>query len=157
MLLSEIMTRRVGDIAPQATLTEAAQKMRAMDVGALPVREGNQLIGIVTDRDLALALGEVPDAGHITLDRVMSRHVHTCRPDDDLAMALERMAAHRVRRLPVVDDAGDVKGLVSIDDIVLWGLESSGVSTHGLVVALRALCAASSFAAREYADHIQPS
>jgi len=158
MQVHKIMTEPPQTCPRGMHLADASRRMRASGCGSLIVLgPDGRIAGIVTDRDLALALGEVPDAGHITLDRVMSRHVHTCRPDDDLAMALERMAAHRVRRLPVVDDAGDVKGLVSIDDIVLWGLESSGVSTHGLVVALRALCAASSFAAREYADHIQPS
>jgi predicted transcriptional regulator len=82
----------------------------------------------------------------------MSRPVHTCRPEDDVRVALERMANARVRRLPVVAEDGDVKGLVSIDDLVLWGLQSSGVGMHALIAALRALCATSGFAARDYGD-----
>ena len=82
----------------------------------------------------------------------MSRPVQTCGPDDHVGVALDRMAAFHVRRLPVVDENGDVKGLISIDDIVLWGLRTPGVSTQALVAALRALASASSFAARKYAE-----
>jgi CBS domain-containing protein len=137
-------------------LVEASRRMRASGCGSLIVLGPNgRIAGIVTDRDLALALGDTRDAGFLRVDEVMSHHVQTCRPDDDLAVALERMATAHVRRLPVVDD-GDVKGLISIDDIVLWGLRSRGVSRHQLVAALRALCATSSVAAREYADDFQP-
>jgi CBS domain-containing protein len=110
-----------------------------------------RLVGIATDRDLALALGRVRDVGRLTLDRVMSQPVHICGPDDDLSAALERMPSSRVRRLPVANADGDVKGLISIDDIVLGGLKPSGVKMDDLVTTLRSLCAASGFAAREYA------
>ena len=98
-----------------------------------------RLAGIITDRDVALAVADAPDAGRLTIDQVMSRPVHTCRSDDHLGVALDRMAAFHVRRLPVVDVRGDVKGLISIDDIVLWGLRSPGVSIQAVVAALRAL------------------
>jgi CBS domain-containing protein len=158
MQVHKIMTEPPQTCPRGMHLADASRRMRASGCGSLIVLgPDGRIAGIVTDRDLALALGDTPGAGPLTLDQVMSHHVHTCRPDDDLAVALERMARAHVRRLPVVDEHGDVKGLISIDDIVLWGLRSGGVSTHQLVGALRALCATSGFAAREYADDFQPS
>ena len=138
-------------------LADAGRRMRDTGCGSLVVLGARgRVIGIVTDRDLALALGEHHDAARLTVGRVMSQPVHMCRPDDDVTVALDRMASVHVRRLPVVDTDGDVKGLISIDDIVLWGLQSSGVGMHALIAALRSLCAASGFAAREYAQR-EPS
>jgi CBS domain-containing protein len=152
MRVHEIMTEPPQTCPRGMHLADASRRMRQTGCGTLIVlgRHG-RIAGIVTDRDVAVAVGEAPDAGRLTLDQVMSRPVHTCGPDDHLGVALDRMAAFHVRRLPVVDDSGDVKGLISIDDIVLWGLRSPGVSTHAVVAALRALASASSFAAREYA------
>ena len=153
MRVHEIMTEPPQTCPRGMHLADASRRMRASGCGTLIVLgPQGRLAGIVTDRNLALAVGDAPDAGRLTLDQVMSRPVHTCCPDDHLGVALDRMAAFHVRRLPVVDENGDVKGLISIDDIVLWGLRTPGVSTQALVAALRALALASSFAAREYAE-----
>jgi CBS domain-containing protein len=153
MRVHEIMTEPPQTCPRNMHLVDASRRMRATACGTLIVLGPHgRVAGIVTDRDVALAVGDAPEAGHLTLDRVMSRPVHTCGPDDHLGVALDRMAAFHVRRLPVVDERGDAKGLISIDDIVLWGLRTPGVSTHALVAALRALASASSFAAREYTE-----
>jgi len=153
MRVHEIMTEPSQTCPRGMHLADASRRMRATGCGTLIVLGPDGLIaGIITDRDVALAVGDAPDAGRLTLHQVMSRPVHTCRTDDHLGVALDRMAAFHVRRLPVVDESGGVKGLISIDDIVLWGLRSPGVSTHAVVAALRALASASSFAAREYAE-----
>jgi CBS domain-containing protein len=158
MRVHEIMTAPPQTCPRGMHLAEASRRMRAAGCGSLIVLgPDGRLAGIITDRDVALAVADAPDAGRLTLDQVMSRPVHTCRSDDHLGVALDRMAAFHVRRLPVVDVSGDVKGLISIDDIVLWGLRSPGVSTQAVVAALRALASASSFAAREYAETNQPS
>ena len=158
MQVHEVMTEPPQTCPQTMHLADASRRMRASGCGCLIVLGADgRIAGIVTDRDLALALGQERDAARLTLERVMARHVHRCRLGDDLAVALHRMATSRVRRLPVVNADGDVKGLISIDDIVLWGLHSRGVSTHDLLVTLRALCASSSSAAREYAERLQPS
>jgi CBS domain-containing protein len=152
MQVHEIMTEPPQTCPRTMHLADASRRMRDTGCGSLVVLGARgRVVGIVTDRDLALALGEHHDAVRFTVDRVMSQPVQVCQPDDDVTVALERMARVRVRRLPVVDTDGDVKGLISIDDIVLWGLQSSGVSMHTLIATLRALCATSGFAAREYA------
>ena len=152
MQVHQVMTEPPQTCPRTMHLADASRRMRDSGCGSLVVLgTRGRVVGIVTDRDLALALGEHPDAARLTVNRVMSHPVHMCRPDDEVTVALERMASVRVRRLPVVDPDGDVKGLISIDDIVLWGLQSSGVSMHALIAALRSLCATSGFAAREYA------
>ena len=153
MRVHEIMTEPPQTCPRGMHLADASRRMRKTGCGTLIVLGPHgRIAGIVTDRNLALAVGDAPDAGRLTLDQVMSRPVQTCGPDDHVGVALDRMAAFHVRRLPVVDENGDVKGLISIDDIVLWGLRTPGVSTQALVAALRALASASSFAAREYAE-----
>src|SRR5687768_8426153 len=157
MQVHEVMTEPPQTCPDTMHLADASRRMRDTGCGSLIVLgPRGRIVGITTDRDVALALGRHRDAGRLAINRVMSRPVHMCRPDDDVRVALERMASARVRRLPVVSEDGDVTGLISIDDIVLWGLQSSGVGMHGLIAALRALCAASGFAAREYADESRP-
>jgi CBS domain-containing protein len=152
MQVQEVMTAPPQTCPLTMHLADASRRMRDSGCGSLVVLGARgRVVGIVTDRDLALALGEHRNAGGLTVNRVMSQPVHMCQPDDDVTVALERMSNGRVRRLPVVDPDGDVKGLISIDDIVLWGMQSSGLSMHALIAALRALCSTSGFAARQYA------
>jgi CBS domain-containing protein len=117
--------------------------MKDLDCGMLAVLDsGGRLAGVLTDRTLALACGERgTDPSRTTAGEVMTHHVHTCDPDDDLHVALERMAAAHVRRLPVVDAQGNLSGMIGIDDVILWGIGRQGVSIHQLVDALRRICA----------------
>jgi CBS-domain-containing membrane protein len=82
------------------------------------------------------------DPSHILAHEAMTGHVHTCSPDGDLPDALERMTEAKVRRLPVVTSYGDLQGILSIDYIILWGVQHGGVTRKDLVRALRAICAA---------------
>ena len=151
MQVHDVMTEPPQTCPRTMPLAGASRRMHDSGCGSLIVLGAHgRVVGIVTDRDLALAIGQ-RDAARLTVERVMSHRVHMCRADDDVSVALERMARARVHRLPVVDADGDVKGVISIDDIVLWGLQTSGVSMPTLIAALRSLCGASGFAAREYA------
>jgi len=155
MQVHEVMTEPPQTCPQTMHLTDASRRMRTTGCGSLVVLGPHgRIVGFVTDRDLALALGDARNPDHLAVEAVMSRDVHSCRRDDDLALALDRMATFRVRRLPVIDD-GDVKGVISIDDIVVWGLQSAGLSER-LIAALRALCATSSFPAKEYAEGCGP-
>lgn len=118
MKVAEVMSTAVEFVAGDRPVTEAAELMGELDVGALPIGTAAALEGIVTDRDLlfrVVAAGLDP-RGTLVRD-VASRAVIACRESDDLLVAMDLMAANHVRRLPVMDDRGTVCGWVTLADI----------------------------------------
>ena len=141
MTVREIMSEPVVTCGPETTLSAAARLMRDADYGTLPItdRRGN-LIGIVTDRDICLAIGcSARNAAHIAVHEVMTRRLVTAAITDSIHGALSAMKTARVRRLPVLDTFGRLRGIVSIEDVVVRGLESGGVGIDDLVQSLRAM------------------
>jgi CBS domain-containing protein len=117
MQVRDIMTPSVRTLPAAATAEEAAQEMAHYNVGALPVCEGESIIGMITDRDLVvrcMAAGRVPAL--VFLRDLMSRSPVTLAPTDTIGRAARAMGRHRIRRLPVVDQ-GRVVGILSADDI----------------------------------------
>jgi CBS domain-containing protein len=117
MKVSECMTRDVRIVAPDETLQDAARMMADIDAGILPVGEDDRMIGMITDRDIAIrgvAQGRSPDA---KVRDVMSEEVRYCFEDDDADAVLDNMGAIQVRRLPVVDSDKRLVGIVSIGDL----------------------------------------
>ena len=118
---SEVMTMNPVCCLPDETVDKAAQFMKSEDVGSIPVvqdRQSNRLIGIVTDRDLAMrVVAERRDAETTKVREVMTPNPVTCRANDDLRMALNAMAQHKVRRIPVVDESGSVIGIIAQADV----------------------------------------
>jgi CBS domain-containing protein len=118
MLLRDVMTRNVEDIPPQMTLTEAAQKMRVLDVGALPVCEGGRFIGMLTDRDIALrAVAAGRDPRQTQAREIMTPSVIFCYEDQDVRDAARTMEEKQIRRLLVFDHNECACGIVSVGDI----------------------------------------
>ena len=118
MLLRDIMTQGVAEIPPTATLKEAAEKMRTLDVGVLPVCDGQQILGILTDRDIALravALGADPNSTCVT--EAMTPEVIYCFDDEDVEEATKLMEQRQIRRLLVMDHQKHAVGIVSLGDI----------------------------------------
>lgn len=118
MLIAEVMTRSVAAIAPDASLREAARRMDELNVGALPVVDGDRLIGLITDRDItvrATAAGEGPQTTRV--DEIMTEDVHWCGPDEPVEEAVRTMGEFQVRRLPVIDGTGALVGIVSLGDL----------------------------------------
>jgi len=118
MKVDRVYTRKVMATTRSTSLAEAAAAMRRYSVGSLLVLEdggGGRPVGIVTDRDLAL---EGFAAESCTAGAAMTPVIATVRADADLHEALELMRAHGVRRLVVTSAAGDIEGILSIDDIV---------------------------------------
>lgn len=117
----ELMTTDPMCCLPSDTVQEAARLMKRGDVGPVPVvatHDMKELIGIVTDRDLALrvvAAGRDPKTTKV--EEVMTRDLVTCRPEEDVHRALDVMAEHQVRRVPVVDDNGIIVGIIAQADI----------------------------------------
>ncbi len=113
--------------SPETNLGSAIELLWGRNCGVLPIVDAMQkVIGVVTDRDLCVALGtrnRLP--GQITVGDVATGEVHSCRRQDDIHEALETMAKKRVRRLPVVSEDGILEGVLSMDNVVLH-TESAG-------------------------------
>jgi CBS domain-containing protein len=120
MRVKDVMTANVQTCPPDTNLSRAAAMMWEGDCGILPVVEDGILAGIVTDRDICIALGTQDRLPHtVPVRDVETTDVATCEPEDDLRHALELMRRYKVRRLPVTDTDHHLKGIVSLNDIVL--------------------------------------
>lgn len=118
MKISEVMHAGVIEVGPATGLREAARLMQGYDVGALPVVENGRLVGIITDRDIVLrALTNGRDPGGLAVCDVMTEGVVCCRSDDTVEDVILLMAAKKIRRLPVVDEALRVIGMVTLGDV----------------------------------------
>ncbi len=119
MKVRDIMTTGVEIAAPDSSLQEIATLMKNEDVGAIPIVDGNELWGIITDRDIVvrcIAAGKNPS--QTEAQEVLSEDLETVEPDDDVQEAGRIMAEQQVRRLPVVED-GTLVGMVSIGDVAV--------------------------------------
>jgi CBS domain-containing protein len=122
----DVMTARPHCVTLDTPIAQVAELMEAEDVGAVPVLEGEQLSGMVTDRDIVVrAVAKGKDPRGMPVREISSREVVTVGPDHDLAEALQLMAANQVRRLPVVDDENRLVGVVSQADIALEAKEKA--------------------------------
>lgn len=121
MTVKEVMTRQVATCRPESNLAEAIALMWENDCGVLPVLDdGGEILGMITDRDIGVALGTRDARSSEVLVRdVAGDHVLVCRPHDDIHVALQTMRDGKVRRLPVVGVRGRLEGILSMDDVVL--------------------------------------
>jgi CBS domain-containing protein len=132
MQISEVMTRGVECTRPDATLREAAERMKNLGVGPLPVCENDQLVGILTDRDITVrgtAQALPPMLGHVR--DVMTPDVIYCFEDQDVNDAARVMEQNKVRRLVVLDRAKRLAGIVSLGDLAVKA-GSAGLSAEAL-------------------------
>jgi CBS domain-containing protein len=119
MKVQTAMHKGVECVGPDTPITELAKLMRQHDVGSIPIGENDQLIGMVTDRDIVckgLAQNGF-DASRATARDVMTAGIHCCRDDDDLAKAVRHMEALKVRRLPVINKSKRMVGILSLGDV----------------------------------------
>jgi CBS domain-containing protein len=143
MRIRDIMTRDVVSCAKDLNIAAAARLMLDGRFGTLPiVDENGKLIGIVTDRDIAMAAAMLDrNASQIFVHEAMTEQVRSCFADDDIRGALKQMEEARVRRLPVIDGAGHLVGILSVDDIVRRALDRrGGVSSAVFVNVIAAIC-----------------
>ena len=148
MKVEDIMTRDVQCCGPDTNLAAAAKMMWDSDCGALPILNvQGQVMGVITDRDICMAAStknRAPSA--ITAWETASGKAITCRLDDDIRTALDRMEQGKVRRLPVIDDDDVLQGILSMNDVVLAagehrGRSASEVSIEDVVRTLKSICA----------------
>ena len=122
----EVMTDRPRCVTPETPVSEAAQLMKSDDIGSLPILDGEQLAGMVTDRDIVIrAIAEGKDPRGMPVREVASRELVTVHADDDLSTALKLMASQQVRRLPVVDDDNRLVGIVAQADVAVEAKEKA--------------------------------
>jgi CBS domain-containing protein len=141
--VQDVMTKNADSCSPTTTLAAAACKMAAGDFGFLPVVDADRnVMGVLTDRDVCLAISpRTSDPARVGVRDVMRAGAHACRETDDVRTALATMREYRVRRLPVLDAAGRLTGVVSIDDLIRLAAEQpGGVTCEALVDAFRAIC-----------------
>jgi CBS domain-containing protein len=113
----EVMSSNVRSATPTQSLADAAQMMKGDDVGSVPVVDNDQLVGILTDRDIVLrAVAERVDPQAVKVGDIASRDLVTAGPEQELDEALLLMAQHQVRRLPVVEE-GRLVGMLAQADI----------------------------------------
>lgn len=115
----EVMTARVTTVRPETTLRQAARIMRDEDIGSIPVVQGEQLLGMVTDRDIVIrALADGDDRIlQLTVGDVMTPDVQCCFDDQNVGDVLKEMGDQQIRRLPVVDKERHLVGIVSLGDL----------------------------------------
>jgi CBS domain-containing protein len=114
----EVMTDRPRAVSPDTSLSEVARLMESEDVGALPILDGEQLTGMITDRDIVVrAIAKEKDPKGMPVRDVATPEVVVVNADEDLDEALKLMASHQVRRLPVVDDDFRLVGMLAQADV----------------------------------------
>ena len=127
MKVSEVMTREVQTIQPDQPVQEAASFMLDAEAGSIPVTDGERLIGMITDRDIAVrgvAKGHGPDT---PVRELMTNEVVSVRFDDDCDAVASKMSEAQVRRLPVLDEQDRLCGIVSLGDLAR---ETDSESAH---------------------------
>jgi CBS domain-containing protein len=121
MKVHELMTRKVASCRPEMSLAAAGALMWQNDCGILPITaESGKVIGMLTDRDICIALStRAGNSSSIAAGNVAQPQVFVCQPDDDIHTAMRTMRTEKVHRLPVVDEAGTLVGILSLNNIVL--------------------------------------
>ena len=145
MNVKEVMVKEVRFCSPDTNLAEAAEMLWMDACGTLPVVDGNgDVRGMITDRDICIALGTRDALAAATKVREVSLpRLFSCGPDDDIHKALETMAAQKIRRLPVIDQKGILRGILSIDDVVLHARKDpaeSDITYADVVNTLKGVC-----------------
>lgn len=145
MKIGEVMCRPVASCVEDTLLSAAARLMSENDCGALPLLRAGKAVGMITDRDICLAIAKEKRPQEATVGKAMSRMVATLQEDEDVHAALATMAGRRVRRLPVQDARGRLRGILSLDDLVIRAEEPSPIgpvslSYHEVFETFRSIC-----------------
>lgn len=143
MTARELMSAPPQTCQPTTDVAAVAHLMWSHDCGFVPVVDaGGHLAGVITDRDICIASATrrlLPE--RIAAAQAMSASVHACLPDDDLASVLATMKQHQIRRVPVVDQAGRLQGIVSMNDLVRVVGKKGAPTAAAVVEVLAGVCA----------------
>ena len=120
MKVNEIITHGPEVIRPETALIEAAQKMKSLDIGMLPVCDGDRLVGVITDRDITVrGVAQGCDPKIARVQEVMTPEVIYCFDDEDVKDVAKKMEEKQVRRLPVLNREKRLVGIVSLGDLAV--------------------------------------
>jgi len=126
--ICDVMTRDVKVLAPSDSIRRAAECMDEMNIGVVPVCDGERVIGMVTDRDIAVrAVAAGKSADSTPVSDVMSEHVRWCYDDQSIDEVMEEMCDSQIRRLPVIDHQRHLVGIVSLGDVATRGSDQRRV------------------------------
>jgi len=127
MQVKEIMTEKLVSIMPNATLSEAARKMRDLNLGSLPVMESGKLLGMITDRDICCrGVADGFDPARAEVREIMTPDVEFCFSDDSVTHAARQMEKRHVRRLAVLNHDKTIAGFLSVDDLAHYSRQLAG-------------------------------
>jgi CBS domain-containing protein len=127
--LRDVMTTGVETVAPGDTIRYAAEKMEALDIGSLPVCDGERLVGVLTDRDIAIrAVASGRDPNRTAVAEAMTPQLVFAYEEQPVADAVELMREHEIRRLPIVDRARRLVGIVALADLATRSEEPAALS-----------------------------
>lgn len=120
MQLRDVMTQNVEIVQPDATVQEAAIKMKALNIGALPVCDGDRLVGLLTDRDITVrATAEGRNPANTKIREIMTPDIAYCFDDQDVEEAAHLMAEKQIRRMPVLDRNKRLVGIISLGSLAV--------------------------------------
>lgn len=144
MKVRDLMTTQVASCRPEDDLGRAGTLMWENDCGIIPVVEDGRVTGVITDRDICVALvTRGIRASEASVRDAMTREVRVCREDDDVKEALKSMAEQQIRRLPVVDREGRLTGIVSLNDAAVRANDAkrgNGIAYKQVAETLKAVC-----------------
>jgi len=146
MKVQDVMTEPVRFCSPETNLAAATAAMWENDCGVLPVVADGRAIGVITDRDIAIALGTINRiASDVLVKDAMSAKLFAALLDDDIHSALKLMRKEKLHRLPVIDADGVLKGILSLNDVALQAVHANGkkkveLSYEDVVSTLKAVC-----------------
>jgi CBS domain-containing protein len=133
MKVSEAMSRDIRIASPDETICDAAKAMAAIDAGALPVGENDRLVGMITDRDIAVRAVAQSKGPETPIRDVMTKDVKFCYEDEDLKHVASNMGDNRLRRLPVLNRDKRLVGIVSLGDVArVEGRGAAGKAITGV-------------------------
>ncbi len=141
MKVQDIMTSNAKTCGLDTNLAAAAMTMWDHDCGTVPVVDiEGKVLGMITDRDICMAAAtKHRDVALISVGEVISGKAFTCAPEDDVRAALKMMQDEKVRRLPVVDTDGALRGILSVNDIVIHAGETPEITYEDAVITLKAI------------------
>ena len=146
MKVKDVMTVDPVAIWLTESLATAAKSMWENDCGIMPIiKAGRRVVGVITDRDICMATAvRNRSESTISVEEVMTGKIFSVKPDDDIHTALQLMQEHKIRRLLVMDEEGELKGMLSMNDIVLKAQETNGkkppLTFHEVIKTYKAIC-----------------